>query len=63
VQLYFSTGRGGDFVESAGIFLGLTSLKIFQQTGIPSFSLELAKMSVLFLERQKKNQKKRQGFN
>ncbi|TSA25942.1 MAG: hypothetical protein D4R67_09085 [Bacteroidetes bacterium] len=61
--MYFSTGRGGDFVESAGIFLGLTSLKIFMQNGIPSFSLELAKRSVLFLERQKKNQKKRQGFN
>jgi len=63
VQLHFSTGRGGDFVESAGIFLGLTSLKIFMQNGIPSFSLEYRKCRFFFWSAKKRIKKSARVLN
>jgi len=63
VQLHFSTGRGGDFVESAGIFLGLTSLKIFMQNGIPSFSLEYRKYRFFFWSAKKRIKKNARVLN
>ena len=63
VRLHFSTGRGGDFVESAGIFLGLTNLKIFMQNGIPSFSLEYRKCRFFFWSAKKRIKKSAMVLN